>query len=189
VTTDAERREATNQWTIQLREGQLREVRAQLAAATTETTEQAWEIAKLRYYVEALERRLAPSKRQQAAEAASHALAQHNPPQWIWDRDAQVKELQARILQLEVDRSIPMKLRDDTDTVVWALKPDNVPGAINWGDLGAREVQEVVTDERRWYRVVIEEADPSNDALHAAVLAGLAALGWNTDDIELETAW
>jgi hypothetical protein len=82
-----------------------------------------------------------------------------------------------------------MKLRDDTDTVVWALKPDNVPGAINWGDLGAREVQEVVTDERRWYRVVIEEADPSNDALHAAVLAGLAALGWNTDDIELETAW
>ncbi|MFN8468574.1 MAG: hypothetical protein U0X20_23650 [Caldilineaceae bacterium] len=101
MTTDAERREATNQWTIQLREGQLREVRAQLAAATTETTEQAWEIAKLRYYVEALERRLAPSKRQQAAEAASHALAQHNPPQWIWDRDAQVKELQARIRREE----------------------------------------------------------------------------------------
>jgi len=31
VTTDAERREATDQWTIQLREGQIRELRAQLA--------------------------------------------------------------------------------------------------------------------------------------------------------------
>ena len=37
MTTDAERREATNQWTIQLREGQLREVRAQLAAVTART--------------------------------------------------------------------------------------------------------------------------------------------------------
>ncbi len=162
---------------------------ADYKAATTKTTEQAWEIAKLRYYVEALERRLVPSKRQQAAEAAGQALAQHNPPQWVWDRDAQVKELRTRILQLEVDRSEPVKLRDDTNTIIWALKPEDVPGAINWGDLGCREVQEVINEERRWYRVVIEEADPVNPALHDAVLIGLLALGWNADDIELETAW
>jgi hypothetical protein len=96
---------------------------------------------------------------------------------------------EARLLALQVDRSKAVKLRDDTDNVIWALKPDDVPGAINWGDLGVREVQEVIDDERRWYRVVIEEADPRNQALHAAVTAGLVALGWNADDIELETAW
>ena len=36
MTTDAERREATDQWTIQLREQQLRELRTQLAAVTAE---------------------------------------------------------------------------------------------------------------------------------------------------------
>jgi hypothetical protein len=72
--------------------------------------------------------------------------------------------------------------------VYWSFKPADVPGAINWGDLGCREVQEVINDERRWYRVIIEEADPANPALHAAVLAGLVALGWTADDIEIETA-
>jgi len=33
MTTDAERREATDQWTIQTREQQLRDLRAQLATA------------------------------------------------------------------------------------------------------------------------------------------------------------
>jgi hypothetical protein len=96
---------------------------------------------------------------------------------------------EARLLALQVDRSKAVKLRDDTDNVIWALKPDDVPGAINWGDLGVREVQEVIDEERRWYRVVIEEADPSNPELHAAVTAGLVVLGWNADDIEIETAW
>lgn len=82
MTTDAERREATDQWTIQLREGQLQELQDRLAtvtadrdglamelahlrpewqavtaerdALTTETTEQAWQNAKLRYYVKEL---------------------------------------------------------------------------------------------------------------------------------------
>ena len=108
MTTDAERREATDQWTIDLREKQLRELREQLATVTadrdglalelshlrpewqavtaerdtlaTETTEQAWEIAKLRYYIEALERLTTPEERQTAADEASIALAQHNPP-------------------------------------------------------------------------------------------------------------
>ncbi len=96
---------------------------------------------------------------------------------------------EARLLVLQVDRSKTVKLRDETDNVIWALKPDDVPGAINWGDLGCCEVQEVIDDERRWYRVIIEEADPSNPALHAAVTAGLVALGWPADDIEIETAW
>lgn len=136
VSTDAERREATDLWTIQLREQQLRELRQQLATVTAE-------------------------------------------------RDA----LAAKLLTLQVDRSRAVKLRDETDNVLWALKPADVPGAINWGDLGVREVQEVINDERCWWRVVIEEADPANPALHAAVLAGLVALGWNADDIEIQTTW
>lgn len=59
------------------------ELRAQLAAVTTENAEQAWEIAKLRYYVEALERLVKPDERQTAADEASIALAQHNPPEWV----------------------------------------------------------------------------------------------------------
>ena len=101
------------------------------------------------------------------------------------ERDA----LAAQVLRLQVDRSKTVKLRDETDNVIWALKPDDVPGAINWGDLGVREVQEVIDEERRWWRVIVEEADPSNQALHAAVTAGLVALGWQADDIEIETAW
>ena len=56
-------------------------LRAQLAAATTETAEQAWEIAKLRYYIEALERLTTPEERQTAADEASIALAKHDPPE------------------------------------------------------------------------------------------------------------
>ena len=96
---------------------------------------------------------------------------------------------EARLLSLQVDRSKAVKLRDDTDNVIWALKAEDVPGAINWGDLGVHEVQEVINEERRWWRVAIEEADPSNHALHTAVMAGLVALGWNADDIEIETDW
>jgi hypothetical protein len=109
--------------------------------------------------------------------------------QLLAEATARAETAEARLLALQVDRSKAVKLRDDTDNVIWALKPDDVPGAINWGDLWVREVQEVIDEERRWYLVVIEEADPSNQALHAAVTAGLVALGWNADDIELETAW
>lgn len=58
----------------------------QLAAASTETTEQAWEIAKLRYYVEALERLATPEERQTAVDEASIALAKHNPPEWVKEK-------------------------------------------------------------------------------------------------------
>jgi hypothetical protein len=94
-----------------------------------------------------------------------------------------------RLLALQVDAGALVRLRDDTDNVLWSLKPEDIPGAINWGDLGTRETQEVIDESRRWYRVIIEEADPANPALHTAVLAGLAALGWDTNDLEIETAW
>jgi hypothetical protein len=60
---------------------------AERDAAITETTEQAWEIAKLRYYVESLERLLTPEQRQQAATEASAALALHNPPASVQPRE------------------------------------------------------------------------------------------------------
>jgi len=157
MTTDAERREATDQWTIQTREQQLRDLRAQLATAN--------------------------EARQQLQDAL------HVRDTQLAAVIARAETAEARLLALQVDRSKTVKLRDETDTVIWSLKPDDVPGAINWGDLGCCEVQEVVNDMRRWYRVIIEEADPSNPALHAAGLAGLAALGWDTDDLEIETAW
>ncbi len=102
---------------------------------------------------------------------------------------AQLAAVTAQRNALQVDAGALVRLRDDTDNVLWSLKPEDVPGAINWGDLGARETQEVIDESRRWHRVIIEEADPSNPALHAAVLAGLVALGWQADDVEIETAW
>jgi hypothetical protein len=60
---------------------------AERDAAITETTEQAWEIAKLRYYVESLERRLVLEQRQAAADEASAALGLHNPPVSVQPRE------------------------------------------------------------------------------------------------------
>ena len=56
----------------------------------------------------------------------------------VWElmqAEARAKAAEAKILALQVDRSKAVKLRDDTDNVIWALKPEDVPGAINWGDL------------------------------------------------------
>jgi len=101
------------------------------------------------------------------------------------ERDA----LRAQRDALQVDAGALVRLRDDTDNILWSLKPADIDGAINWGDLGTRETQEVIDESRRWYRVIIEEADPANSELHAAVLAGLVAQGWKADDIEIETEW
>ncbi len=52
-----------------------------------ESTWQAWEVAKLRYYTEALEGMLSSEQRAAAVDAARAALAQHNPPAWVqWGR-------------------------------------------------------------------------------------------------------
>lgn len=50
-------------------------------------------------------------------------------------------------------------------------------------------MQHVTDDDRQWWRIIIEAVDPSNPALHVAVLTRLVALGWQADDIEIETAW
>lgn len=135
--------------------------------------------------------RAALTQRAEAAEAAL-ALATNSMPgktTGVWVPLDKWTELQDRLLKLQVDAGELVRLRDDTDNVIWSLKPEDVPGAINWGDLGTRETQEVIDEQRRWYRVVIEEADPANPDLHAAVLAGLVAKGWQADDIEIETEW
>lgn len=225
MTTDAERREATDQWTIDLREQQLRDLRAQLATAN-EARQQLQDALHVRdtqlaaatQRAEAAEAKIAialgadkPNKPATPTERARHwaleaaaqkeraeaaeqalALATNSTPgkgTGVWVPLEKWQKIQDQLLALRVDRSKTVKLRNETDTIIWSLKPDDVPGAINWGDLGCCEVQEVVNDMRRWYRVIIEEADPANPALHAAVLAGLVALGWDADDLEIETAW
>jgi len=185
VTTDAERREATDQWTVQIREQQLRDLQAQIAerSLVAEQLSMALHVINTQRVAVTAERDNYRSKFRDL----EHELQLERGQVIAMQQRAEAAE--AKLLALQVDRSKTVKLRDETDSVIWALKPADVPGAINWGDLGCREVQEVINEERRWYRVVIEEADPVNPALHDAVLIGLLALGWNADDIELETAW
>lgn len=165
------------------------EDREKLLAQLAEATKRAQELA------ETLHRRnatIAALTAERDAAVAALALATNSTPgkgTGVWVPLEKWQEVQDRLLALQVEAGTLVRLRDDTDNVIWSLKPDDVPGAINWGDLGTRETQEVIDESRRWYRVVIEEADPSNPALHAAVLAGLVAKGWKADDIEIETAW
>ncbi len=135
---------------------------------------------------------LAETEAKLAATEQALALATNSTPgkgTGVWVPIDKWQELQDQLRALQVDAGALVRLRDDTDNVLWSLKPADIPGAINWGDLGTRETQEVIDEQRRWYRVIIEEADPANPALHAAVLAGLVALGWKANDIEIETAW
>lgn len=106
MTTDAERCEATDHWTIQLREQQLRDLRAQLdaanqdkaalkrtlheyaqsvermkekiAAATQENALITREVAGLRYYIAQLERNVSQEERSYAAGIASLMLTQYD---------------------------------------------------------------------------------------------------------------
>lgn len=107
---------------------------------------------------------------------------------------AQLAAVTARAEKAELEltnawpRSVVMQLTHDVDDVLHSLNPTTTPGAINWGDLGAKEVQIVWTQDYTWhFRVIIEEADPVNPALHDAVLTGLTIRNWM--DVEIETAW
>ena len=62
----------------------LSAVAAQRDAVTAETTEQAWEIAKLRYYVEALERIVTRDQRDAAAQQSALAaeVDRYGSEQW-----------------------------------------------------------------------------------------------------------
>jgi len=78
MTTDAERSEATDAWTIDLREQQLRDLRAQLATATQENAALLREVAGLRYYIAQLERNVTQEERAYAAGIASLMLSQYD---------------------------------------------------------------------------------------------------------------
>lgn len=81
-------------------------------------------------------------------------------------------------------------LREDTDDVLDSLDKTAIKGAINWADLRCVSTTKVYGNHgRTWFRVEIEEAAPGEEALIAAVTAGLAAKGWHVDDIEITTEW
>lgn len=164
---------------------QMQEMRDRLAAVTAERDALALELSHLRPEWQSMQ-----AERDAAVSALR--LATNSTPgktTGVWVPIDKWQELQDRLAALQVDAGTLVRLRDDTDNVIWSLKPADVPGAINWGDLGVRETQEVIDESRRWYRAVIEEADPANPDLHAAVLAGLVALGWKTNDVEIVTEW
>lgn len=71
MTTDAQRREATDLWAIQLREQQIRELQAQLTAATAERDDYRARFRDLEHELQ-LERGqvVAQQQRREAAEAA-----------------------------------------------------------------------------------------------------------------------
>ncbi len=92
MTTDAERREATDQWTIQLREQRVRELtetlhrrnatiseqQQQLATITAERDALTREVAGLRYYIAQLERNVSQEERAYAAGIARLMLSQYD---------------------------------------------------------------------------------------------------------------
>lgn len=81
-------------------------------------------------------------------------------------------------------------LQEDTNDVLDSLDKTAIKGAINWADLRCVSTTKVHGNYgRTWFRVEIEEAAPGEEALIAAVVAGLAAKGWYTDDIEVTTEW
>lgn len=81
-------------------------------------------------------------------------------------------------------------LQEDTNDVLESLDKTAIKGAINWADLRCVSTTKVHGNYgRTWFRVEIEEAAPGEEALIAAVIAGLAAKGWYTDDIEVTTEW
>lgn len=185
MTTDAERREATDQWTIQTREQQLRDLRAQLATANEArqqlqdalhvrdtqlaavTADKAALMKTLHEYAQSVERMkekiAAATERAEAAESA---------------------------LRLATNTDELRRLMIDTDVILIGLDPKDIKGAINWGDLGAREVTRVYdADHRSWLRMVIEEVSPGEEQLIAAVRARLATKGWDVSNIEIETDW
>jgi hypothetical protein len=63
-------------------------------------------------------------------------------------------------------------------------------GAINWGDLSCRDVEErrsLLHEGNSYVAVLIEEAHPDAVGLHKFVADRLAQLGWR--DVHVETEW
>lgn len=84
------------------------------------------------------------------------------------------------------------RLMKATDDFLGTLKPNQIKGAINWGDLGCSLVERVESyggspaTELAW-RVVIEEAAPGSYELTSAVHNELSAQGFK--NIEVQAEW
>ena len=80
------------------------------------------------------------------------------------------------------------KLHAAVDEIVMAMKPEDFPGAINWGDLGCYSVALCVDEDGRVeLSVVIAESDPSETAFRFHVADQLRARGWG--DVAVDTEW
>jgi len=98
--------------------------------------------------------------------------------------------LQVRASSTDDDDLTLSNLQEDTNDVLDSLDKTAIKGAINWADLRCVSATQVHGNRgRTWFRVEIEEAAPGEEALIAAVVAGLAAKGWYMDDIEITTEW
>jgi hypothetical protein len=94
------------------------------------------------------------------------------------------------VAAVPVDISELHRLRRDVDDICQALDPNEIGGAVNWADLGAREVARVFDcDGNTWLRVVIEEAAPGEERLIVPVRDALKVRGWDIDHIEVATEW
>lgn len=98
--------------------------------------------------------------------------------------------LQVRASSTDDDDLTLSNLQEDTNDVLDSLDKTAIKGAINWADLRCVSAEKVHDKRgREWFRVEIEEAAPGEEALIAAVAAGLTAKGWYMPDIEIATEW
>lgn len=71
------------------------------------------------------------------------------------------------------------RLRKHTDMLCGTFSPADIPGAINWGDLGCVAANYCIdNDGREFYQVIIEEAAEENPALERAIREALQRDGW-----------
>lgn len=79
-------------------------------------------------------------------------------------------------------------LRAVADEVVATMRPDQFPGAVNWGDIGCRAAYAGVTEENTEVSLVfIEEGDPGYAEFCRYVEDELRARGWG--DVEVRLEW
>lgn len=77
------------------------------------------------------------------------------------------------------------------NTVLVEAKPENIKGAINWGDLHCTDVSLVTSmDDASYIIIHIEEASPDgNDELKEHVLKHVAEFYPGLLDVYVETEW
>lgn len=77
------------------------------------------------------------------------------------------------------------------DTILRTAKPEDIKGAINWGDLHCTDVQLVTSvDDASYINIIIEEASPDgNDELKEYVLKKVSEFYPGLLDVYVETEW